>query len=444
VEGKMMMFLKKNSISDSLSSVHNYTSLSGQEIYERHFDARFNEVEKQIQAFVHDKDESELEELLLTKIDNSRELALNIENALPLLGIPVAVKDLFHVDGFATHGGSKLPAEVLTGNEGWVIKRLQQLGAWMMGKTVTEEFAYASIIPTKNPHDLAHTSGGSSAGSAAAVASGMSPLAIGTQTLRSVMAPASFCGVVGFKVSYGRVPLDGCLLMSPSFDTFGMFTQDLESLKYAAAWLVPEWQTVEKTRKPVLGIPKGVFMELLEKGVYEIFMDKVEQLTQAGFTVKQVEMPWSNDLLLGYDMLNLARGELALGHRDWFASYEASYGEAVHQAIVAGKDIDEQQLKQYRKDQLELRQQLQASADAEGIDLWISPAQAGPAPLIGGPTGWAGMTSIWTYAGCPTLSLPLMEMNQLPLGFQCIAPYGRDEQLLAYSSSIEQILKGDE
>lgn len=439
-----MMFLKNNSISDSLSSVHNYTNLSAQDIYERHF-ARFNEVEKEIQAFVQENNKSELEALVLTKIENSRELASNGGTSLPLLGIPVAVKDLFHVDGFATHGGSKLPAEVLTGNEGWVIKRLQQLGAWMMGKTVTEEFAYASVIPTKNPHNLAHTSGGSSAGSAAAVASGMSPLAIGTQTLRSVTAPASFCGVVGFKVSYGRVPLDGCLLMSPSFDTFGMFTQDLESMKYVASYLVPDWKShnIESTKKPVLGIPKGVFMELLEKGVYEIFMDKVEQLTQAGFTVKQVEMPWSNDLLLGYDMLNLARGELALGHRDWFASYEASYGEAVHQAIVAGKDIDEQQLKQYRNDQLELRQQLQASANAEGIDLWISPAQAGPAPLIGGPTGWAGMTSIWTYAGCPTLSLPLMEMNGLPLGFQCIAPYGRDEQLLAYSSLIEETLKID-
>lgn len=440
----MMMYLKKNSISDSLGLVHNYTNLSTKDIYEEHF-IRFNEVEMDIQAFVQDKNKSELEALLLTKIENSRKLASNEENPLPLLGIPVAVKDLFHVDGFATHGGSKLPTEVLTGNEGWVIKRLQQLGAWVMGKTVTEEFAYASAIPTKNPHHLAHTSGGSSAGSAAAVASGMSPLAIGTQTLRSVMAPASFCGVVGFKVSYGRVPLDGCLLMSPSFDTFGMFTQDLKSMKYAASWLVPDWKQhiMEPTKKPVLGIPQGVFMELLEKGTREIFLEKVEQLSQAGFIVKQVEMPWSNDLLLGYDMLNLARGELAFGHREWFASYEACYGEAVHQAIVAGKEIDEQQLKQYRSDQLELRQQLQTSADTEGIDLWISPAQAGPAPLIGGPTGWAGMTSIWSYAGCPTVSLPLMEMNELPLGFQCIAPYGKDEKLLAYSTLVEEILKSD-
>jgi Asp-tRNA(Asn)/Glu-tRNA(Gln) amidotransferase A subunit family amidase len=440
----MMTYLKKNSISDSLGSVHTYTKASAKDIYEEHF-TRFNEVERDIQAFVQDKNKNEIEALLLTKIENSRQLASKQGNLLPLLGIPVAVKDLYHVDGFATHGGSKLPAEVITGNEGWVIKRLQQLGAWVMGKTVTEEFAYASEIPTKNPHHLAHTSGGSSAGSAAAVASGMSPLAIGTQTLRSIMAPASFCGVVGFKVSYGRVPLDGCLLMSPSFDTFGMFTQDLESMNYAASCLVPDWKShkIEPTKKPVLGIPKGVFMELLEKGTREIFLEKVEQLTQAGFLVKQVEMPWSDDLLLGYDMLNLARGELAVGHREWFASYEDCYGEAVHQAIVAGKEIDEQQLKQYRSDQLELRQQLQTSADTEGIDLWISPAQAGSAPLIGGPTGWAGMTSIWSYAGCPTISLPLMEMNELPLGFQCIAPYGRDEQLLAYSTLIEEILKTD-
>lgn len=433
------MYLQKSSILDSLHTIHTYSNLTNKEIVQHNL-ARYYEVEKEIQAFVHDDAQQKLESLLANNIENTRQLALNGGNPYPLLGIPVAVKDLFHVGGFATRGGSQLPNDVLTGTEGWVIKKLTQLGAWIMGKTITEEFAYAGEILTRNPHHLAHTPGGSSAGSAAAVASGICSLAIGTQTLRSVTAPASFCGVTGFKPSYGRVPLDGCLVMSPSFDTFGMFTQDLDSMKYAASYLVPEWKTVDIDKKPVLGIPSGVYMQLLEPGVHQIFMDHVERLSQAGYTVKQVDMPWSDELLLGYDMLNLVHGEMAVVHAQWFAAYEQLYGNIVHGAIKAGQEISESQLEQYRQQQLELRDQLQASADREKIDLWISPSQAGSAPLAGGPTGWAGMTTIWTYAGCPTISLPLMQHLGLPLGFQCIAPYGCDEQLLAYSTFVQEVL----
>lgn len=177
---------------------------------------RFGQLEPQIRAFVPEADVEQ-------RLRREKALLLHTyseaDNKLALYGVPVAVKDLLHVEGLPTRAGSQLPADLLTGPEGSLVLRLRFLGAQIAGKTVTEEFAYNGPIATRNPHNTAHTPGGSSAGSAAAVAAGICPLAVGTQTLRSVIAPASFCGVVGFKPSYGRVPLDGVLLLSPSFDT---------------------------------------------------------------------------------------------------------------------------------------------------------------------------------------------------------------------------------
>src|SRR5690606_24451815 len=145
------------------------------------------------------------------------------------------------------------------------IRRLRELGALFPGKTVTEEFAYSSAIATRNPYNINHSPGGSSAGSAAAVASGLCPLAIGTQTLRSVIAPASFCGVVGFKPSYGRISTDGLQLLSPSYDTVGLFAQEIESMEYFAQHVIPQWSTYinVEANLPVVGIPKGKYMELM-------------------------------------------------------------------------------------------------------------------------------------------------------------------------------------
>jgi Asp-tRNA(Asn)/Glu-tRNA(Gln) amidotransferase A subunit family amidase len=126
-----------------------------------------------------------------------------------LFGVPVGIKDIFHVDGFTTRAGSSVPAGAITGSEAAAVERLRAAGALPLGKTHTAEFAYYAPPPTRNPNDLAHTPGGSSSGSAAAVAAGECPLALGTQTIGSVVRPAAFCGVVGFKPSYDRIPRDG-------------------------------------------------------------------------------------------------------------------------------------------------------------------------------------------------------------------------------------------
>lgn len=193
------------------------------------FYKRYSAIEPYVKAFVHEND-------INNRIKSDQNsLVEKFPGEKPaFFGVPIAVKDLIHVDGFLTRAGSKLPAHVLTMKEGSFISKLRSMGAIFAGKTITEEFAYHSIIPTRNPHNMEHTAGGSSAGSAASVASGICPIAIGTQTLRSVIAPASFCGVVGFKPSYDRIALDGVILLSPSFDTIGLFTQDTNSMIYAS------------------------------------------------------------------------------------------------------------------------------------------------------------------------------------------------------------------
>jgi Asp-tRNA(Asn)/Glu-tRNA(Gln) amidotransferase A subunit family amidase len=321
-----------------------------------------------------------------------------------------------------------------------LLGRLRSLGALIAGKTVTEEFAYAGPIPTRNPHHPNHTPGGSSAGSAASVAAGICPLAIGTQTLRSVIGPASFCGVAGFKPSYGRVPLDGVILLSPSFDTIGFFTSDIESMSLAAAHLVPGWQPFRADRKPVLGIPKGAYMSMMFDDVRTMFERQVERLTDAGFAVREVEMPWDDAFVLGDAMLRLVQGEMARVHRDWFAKYSGLYGESVFLAITSGMSITEQELAEYRKGQAVLRTKLSAAAaggqQSQQIDLWISPSQGGTAPLWGGRTGWSGMTAIWSYAGLPQLTIPAAKLNGLSVGFQCIGRYGEDEAALCWGEQI--------
>lgn len=395
---------------------------------------RFRELEPQLHAFVP---EVQLEQRL--QLEKERLLAsfAGTADRPALWGIPVGIKDLIHVEDLPTHAGSRLPAEALAGGEASIVTRLRELGAVIAGKTVTEEFAYHGPIATLNPHNPAHTPGGSSAGSAAAVAAGLCPLALGTQTLRSVLAPASFCGVVGFKLSYDRVPLDGVIKLSPSFDTIGLFTQDLSGMELAAELLVPDWNARQVSRKPVLGIPKGIYMELMSDEVRAVYTAQIQSLERLGYQVKQVQMPWDDELIYGNAILRFIQGELAREHVERFKTYEQDYGSNVREAILSGAAISEEELAECRQLQLELRDRIKNLMEQEGIDLWVSPAQGGVAPkLEEGNTGWSGMTAVWGFAGCPAISIPAADIGGLPLGFQCVGSYGEDEWLLARARQV--------
>jgi Asp-tRNA(Asn)/Glu-tRNA(Gln) amidotransferase A subunit family amidase len=172
-----------------------------------------------------------------------------------------------------------VPPELFAGPEAICVQQLRAAGALIVGKTVTTEFAFFEPGPTRNPHNLAHTPGGSSSGSAAAVAAGLCTLALGTQTIGSVIRPAAFCGIVGFKPSYDRIATPGLVYFSRTADHVGLFTQDVAGMALAASVLCRDWQPQPASaRLPVLGIPAGPYLAQTEPAAMTAFEREVTKL----------------------------------------------------------------------------------------------------------------------------------------------------------------------
>ena len=357
----------------------------------------------------------------------------------PLYGVPVGVKDIFQVDGLPTQAGSNLPPADLAGPESEVVSRLKDAGALVLGKTVTAEFAYSDPGPTRNPHNLTHTPGGSSSGSAAAVAAGLCPLALGTQTVGSTIRPAAFCGIVGFKPSLGRIPTSGVIPVSKSADHVGLFTQDISGMQQALRIVCPSWDPID-VDQPTLGVPRGPYVEQASEEAISAFERHVAKLEDAGYDVRNV------DMFKDIDMINdrhtdLITAEAAIAHKEWYDRYENRYREQMTELIERGRRIDIDRLTEGQGGQQKLRERLTDRMNEHEIDIWLSPAAPGPAPDGIDDTGDPVMNLPWTHSGLPTISLPAGRVNDLPIGLQCAARFGAGEQLLAWSEGIEAALK---
>jgi Asp-tRNA(Asn)/Glu-tRNA(Gln) amidotransferase A subunit family amidase len=361
----------------------------------------------------------------------------------PLFGAMVGIKDIFHVDGFVTHAGSELPAEELAGPEAKVVTMLREAGALIAGKTVTTEFAFVEPGATRNPHNPNHTPGGSSSGSAAAVAAGMCNLALGTQTIGSVIRPASYCGIVGFKPSFDRIPTDGIVYFSRSVDHVGLFTQDVEGMALAAAALCKGWRSSlanpEDTivnELPVLGVPDGPYLAQVDPAALAVFEEILLMLQVAGCTVKRVQA-FENIETLNNAHRRMIFAEFAREHKDHFAKHEALYRPRTAEAIRTGQGVSDKELESLRRGPLRLRELLEEQMEAEQIDLWICPAATGPAPAGLESTGDSNMNLPWTHAGMPAITLPAgRSQNGLPLGMQLVAHFEADEQLMAWAKQV--------
>ncbi len=359
----------------------------------------------------------------------------------PLFGVPVGVKDIFHVIGFATHGGSALPAAELAGPEGEAVARLRRAGALILGKTVTTEFAYYEPGPTRNPRNPAHTPGGSSSGSAAAVAAGLAPFAIGTQTVGSVIRPAAFCGVVGFKPSYGRIPTSGLLYFAPSVDHAGLFTRDVSGMALAASVLCDGWQPAPAGRRPLLGIPEGPYLAQASGEALAALAGQVERLTAAGYIV--VRTPLFPDITaINQRHRRLIAHEFAQQQAALFARHEGLYRPRTAALIREGQEISSAEAADIRAGIVALRQEVALTMAAAGIDLWLCPPALGPAPAGLESTGDPVMNLPWTHLGFPALTLPTGQAaNGLPLGLQVVGRWMEDERLLAWAPAIEEVLR---
>ncbi len=381
------------------------------------------------------------------RFDRLRAAASRLEQRYPepperpaLYGVPVGVKDIFRVDGLPTTAGSRLPVELFEGAESTAVRLLKDAGALVLGKTVSTEFAYFGPGPTRNPRDLERTPGGSSSGSAAAVAAGLVPLALGTQTIGSISRPASYCGVVGYKPSYDRISRADVIPLSPSLDHVGLFARDVAGAELAASLLCAGWNPEPIDRKPVLAIPKGPILKSATQESLHHLKAVSDRLSGQGFQV--VVVPAMADFEeIERRHRRIVAAEAAAVHSSWYADYGALYHPKTVALLTAGRDVSEEELAEALTGRERLRGELTALMEERSVDLWISPAAPGAAPVGLDSTGDPVMSVPWSHSGLPTLAIPAGTSEEgLPLGLQVAAGWMRDEALCAWGRMLEEVL----
>lgn len=395
---------------------------------------RFARVEPRVRAFVP---EEERFERLRADLETLVERFPDPSERPPLFGVPVGVKDIFHLRGFPTRAGSKLPPAELNGPEGPVVRALREAGAVFVGKTATTEFAYFAPAATRNPRAPGRTPGGSSSGSAAAVAAELCDLALGTQTIGSVIRPAAFCGVVGFKPSYDRLSREGVLPLAPSYDHVGLFAPDAAGMARAAAVLVPDWRALEAPERGVaLGVPEGPYLDRSSVAGLAHFERVAERLQALGCKVVRVPA------LADFDEVEerhrrLTAAEAHAAHREWFARHGALYHPKTAELIHRGEEVETAEIEAARAARESLRAELHRLMDRHGLDLWICPPAPGPPPEGLDSTGDPVMNLPWTQAGLPAVSLPTEPSRKgLPMGLQLVGRFGADEELVGWACKL--------
>jgi len=358
----------------------------------------------------------------------------------PLFGVPVGVKDIFHSDGFVTRCGSDLPPELFQGEEAETVARLKAAGAVVMGKTATTEFAYFAPAATCNPRNPSHTPGGSSSGSAAGVAAGFVTYALGTQTVGSVIRPASYCGVAGFKPSLGRVSTHGVVTFSWTVDHVGVFGPTAASLPPVLAVLDSSWQVRREPGAIRLGVPEGPYLEQAERPALGLFRERLRQLEIAGYEI--VEVPVLDEIQAINERHSLLiAAEIARVHAPWYQAQKETYRAATRKIIEDGLAVADDALAPLRDSCTRLRHSLEDSMQRHRLDAWICPATTGEAPEGLAATGSPLMNLPWTHAGLPAVTVDGGNgPGGLPLGIQLIGPFMGDEPLVAVAVAIEAAL----
>jgi Asp-tRNA(Asn)/Glu-tRNA(Gln) amidotransferase A subunit family amidase len=343
----------------------------------------------------------------------------------PLQGVPFGAKDIFETRGLATEYGSPLYAGCKGERDAHLVTVLREAGAVLLGKTHTTAFASFDPAPTRNPRLPGHTPGGSSSGSAAAVAAGMVPFAIGTQTLGSVLRPASYCGICGFKPSFGLIPYDGALPFAPSLDTVGFFTRTAAGMKHLWTAAFNGRFSAALERIVRLRVPAEVPMQ-------RAIDDAVSRLRAAGVDVDELDPPaaWP-DLLNAALVIN--RYEGARTHASRYRQFGDRLGTRLAALIREGLAVSEAEYESARGAVERARTDITAL-------FWeypaiLTPSAAGPPPQGLESTGDPSHNAPWTALGVPAITIPMP--GPLPLGLQLTAAWGRDDALISVAAQAE-------
>ena len=406
---------------------------------------RIEALDGEIKAFVHLDREHALAQA--RRLDERRAQGHSLG---PLHGIPVAIKDIIDTADYPTELGSPIGAGRRPRHDATVVAKLRAAGAVIIGKTVTTEFAYFHPGPTHNPHDHAHTPGGSSSGSAAAVAADMVPLALGSQTNGSVIRPAAFCGVFAIKPTHGLVSRAGVLPLSRKLDHIGAFARSLGDLALileviaghdpadpdTAPFAAPDFRALQREPPPLP--PRFAFVRtpLWEKADGETKAAFEELAATLGSAMETVDLPQSwaeaweiHRTIMATDMAHnlaplVARGEPS---------------EALRKLLAHGRGVV---AVDYLGALAKVPRYGASLADIfDAYDAIVTPAAPGVAPKGLGSTGDPVFCTLWTLTGLPALSLPLFAgEGGLPLGAQLVGPLGRDGRLLRTATALIETL----
>jgi Asp-tRNA(Asn)/Glu-tRNA(Gln) amidotransferase A subunit family amidase len=346
--------------------------------------------------------------------------------------IPFGVKDIIETRGLATEYGSPIYKGRIGTADAAIVREMRKRGAILLGKTHCTAFAYFTPAPTRNPRDLEHTPGGSSSGSAAAVAAGMVPVALGTQTKGSVLRPASFCGVTGFKASYGLLPMEGVLPLAKSLDTLGFFT-------HTPADMLALWESMEhpagRSEDFALGAPEPV--PEVEPAMVAGFQNALSLLRSAGASILSIDIAGMlANLSDATDTLTFYEG--ARFHQQRFNEYGSRLGAELVDLVQKGLQISVERYDEARRYIAECKARVAELYKATPVIL--SPAAIGPVLLGLASTGNPRMNAPWTALGTPAISIPMPVSSGLPLGLQLTADHGQDARLLRTAVRVQRML----
>jgi Asp-tRNA(Asn)/Glu-tRNA(Gln) amidotransferase A subunit family amidase len=360
----------------------------------------------------------------------------------PLHGVPVGIKDIIDTADMPTENGSVLHAGRTPSQDATVITMLRAAGAVIMGKTVTTEFATRAPGKTRNPHHAGHTPGGSSSGSAAAVAAGMVPLALGSQTGGSVIRPAAYCGVYGFKPTRGLIPRHGMLTLCQTLDHVGLFARAIEDIALGLEELagyderdaqsrprahVPYRQVTaeEPPLPPVFAFVKTPRWEAVDADAKEAFGELVQHL---GAQAEEVDLSAAEDAFEWHRVIMDA--EMAVNLRREWEKGAAQLSPSLRARLERGRDV---RATDYMRAQAAIPSLIEGLDElfTQRYDAIITPAASGTAPAGLESTGEPTFNTLWTLCGLPAITLPIMHgANGLPLGVQLVGRLHGDARLL--------------
>lgn len=361
----------------------------------------------------------------------------------PLHGIPIGVKDIFDVFDWPTACGSKLWQHSIARQDAPVVASLRTAGCIFLGKTVTTQYASFDPPVTRNPWNLAHTPGGSSSGSAAAVATGMCLGAIGSQTGGSITRPASYCGIAGCKPTYGLVRLDGIMPLSHSMDHPGPMARNVMDLALMLRSMSAEDPTnyVEKaavaSSRPRFGRIRQLFEEKADASMRDMMDEITHRFAEDGATVEEVALPSRFCDVVQQHRIVMAV-EAAQYHEARFRRHPEDYAPRITQLLEEGLSCSAPEYAHAKEHQAHLRKAMQNQL--RGPHVLLCPATTGPAPLAD-TTGDPAFNSPWSYTGLPTISIQTGYFaDSLPLALQLVGGDWNENSLFSVAAWCEKRL----